>query len=78
VIARTNVWAMHPFKKKNLIHLVDDQKYLLGCMCLYLVELFLIPNIFGYVGSHFLGIYDFFKNPHWKAIKACAWLSTLA
>ncbi len=34
---------------------VDDQSYLLGCMWLYLVGLSLAPNIFGYVGSHFLG-----------------------
>jgi hypothetical protein len=40
----------HPFSNG-----VDDQNYLLGCMCPYLVGLFLAPNIFSHVGSHFLG-----------------------
>lgn len=58
MIAHTSVWAMHPFFRKNphpFSNGVDDQNYLLGCMWPYLVGFSLAPNIFGYVGSHFLG-----------------------
>jgi hypothetical protein len=71
IVEVTHLCIMHKVHTRSE---KNDQNYLLGCLWPYLLGLSKAPSTLGYVGSHLHGHKRISKdNPHWKAIKTCAW-----